>query len=467
MLFETQLAKAYEKTYDIMFPKDVSEGLCNTVEDSLEHLDLTGSKVSVQQDKTLILEYANGMPGGIHAFNASVKGFVKKALSEAEISLAAIKGDLKLLQNIDFVTLTKWRNIRGRSITHVAAHQSRVEAMIQTLQRTHMAHLDLQDAEGCTPLSIAAACGGLTQTLALLHFGADPRKATRVGLTPLHFAAAYGYQRIAVALLEARADIEALGAFAGLGTCSPLMAAASQGHASVVRALGSCMADVEARNTVGASALTAAASRGQTEVLAALISLKASIEEREATFDRNALMVAIQNAQPATVGLLLSAKAGIPLKEGAHFCLLCERLDRTAAHDIWGMLKKSQQTHGGASTMVHGLEDARELAATYTPKSAPSSPMSPSRFRSPGSTRSPQTLRSPGDETASEAADCVFEPDEFDVEKCKHCGRWRRDHLEKEWSAREDARVGGSWSVFLTCLPREDLALALVLAKPF
>jgi ankyrin repeat protein len=263
-------------------------------------------------------------------------------MQRAEISLAAVTGNVEYFQTANIHMLTHWKDVRGRTATHLAAGHSHVEVLLEVLKRTGKEHLDLQDEEGITPLKVAAESGSLAAVVALLSHKADPNRQSHVSLTPLHYASARGQARTVHALLDARSNIDALGAFPGLGTCSPIMVAAWQGHSSVVRTLGSNMADLESRNTGGYCALTAAAARGRTDVVAALLSLRASVDARERTCKRSAIMVAIQSARVTTVGLLLSSKAKITAKEGEHYCMLCEGLDMDAADDIRCLLRNAQ-----------------------------------------------------------------------------------------------------------------------------
>mmetsp|Transcript_25352 Transcript_25352/g.51629 ORF Transcript_25352/g.51629 Transcript_25352/m.51629 type:complete len:85 (-) Transcript_25352:48-302(-) len=62
------------------------------------------------------------------------------------------------------------------------------------------AQLNLQDADGDTPLSNAAHQGNLRAVQVLLKAGADPRIANLSGNTPADTARAHGHQEIATLL---------------------------------------------------------------------------------------------------------------------------------------------------------------------------------------------------------------------------------------------------------------------------
>ncbi len=116
---------------------------------------------------------------------------------------------------------------------------------------------------GWTPLMIAAAERHSETVAILLAAGADVNKRNRLGRTALMFAAFYGDVRIAKALLDHGADVDAVD---GETSRPALAAAAMNGHLEVVRLLLDKGADTSIRDREGSTALGWAKKRGFTAV---------------------------------------------------------------------------------------------------------------------------------------------------------------------------------------------------------
>lgn len=138
------------------------------------------------------------------------------------------------------------------------------------------ADVSLRDADGLTPLMLAARIGalGLECARRLLEAGARADEKDPGGVTALMLAARNGGTETAKLLLEAGADPEARGGAGGaLGGWSALDEAARGGHWEAARVLLEAGADPNARSASGNTAGDfAAASRalGSLRVLEAL-----------------------------------------------------------------------------------------------------------------------------------------------------------------------------------------------------
>ncbi|CAN0062930.1 unnamed protein product, partial [Hapterophycus canaliculatus] len=74
-----------------------------------------------------------------------------------------------------------------------------------------LANPNAQDAEGCTPVFLAAQEGHEEVVVDLLRNGASPDISREDGWAPLHAAARFGHAATALALLqEGRADLDAV-----------------------------------------------------------------------------------------------------------------------------------------------------------------------------------------------------------------------------------------------------------------
>jgi len=140
--------------------------------------------------------------------------------------------------------------------------------------------------------------------LAQLPAGTAPAAAAR-SLVP---AAAGGSVEVAEALLVARADVR--GAPTDERGTGPLVAAADEGSAKMVRWLLSHGADPDAASMDGATALMAASGRGASECVSELLAARASPDVR-ASGGWTSLMLAARGGRAEVVRALLDAKAQV------------------------------------------------------------------------------------------------------------------------------------------------------------
>src|SRR5688572_9930143 len=114
--------------------------------------------------------------------------------------------------------------------------------------------VNTKDAQGHTPLTLAAAFGSVEAVRTLIASGADVRLAGPGGITPLHLA---GDDPVKTRLLlDAGADANAA---SQLGRTPLIVAAAGSRYAEVVRLLISRGANVNAADNQGVTPLIAAA----------------------------------------------------------------------------------------------------------------------------------------------------------------------------------------------------------------
>lgn len=145
------------------------------------------------------------------------------------------------------------------------AVESRNDALVAQLLR-QSAPVDLQLADGTTPLMVAALHGSVESVRQLLEYGADVNAANDRGVTPLIWAATEPEK--ARLLVNQGADVNARSARWN----TPLhVAAASPGAAVVVQLLLDHGGDAAARNRDEASVLGRAVGAGSLESVQALI----------------------------------------------------------------------------------------------------------------------------------------------------------------------------------------------------
>lgn len=148
-------------------------------------------------------------------------------------------------------------NQDGMSPLHIALYDQKTDIALLLIKRG--AHLDL-DEHGFSALHLVAGRGGnkkvlrkLSQNVELLHQRTDDGE----GVTPLHYAAQEGKSKKVQLLLEAGAEVDAV----GLDGFTPLYLAVGNNHPKAVKVLLKAGADIEAENVAdGDTAVLALAS---------------------------------------------------------------------------------------------------------------------------------------------------------------------------------------------------------------
>ncbi len=135
--------------------------------------------------------------------------------------------------------------------------------------------VDVADARAWTPLMVAAFNGNEEVARLLIEYGANKRARDRGGYTPLHWAALKGYKEV-TALVAAGVDCNVRSSF-GL---TPLLQAASNGHAEVVSMLLQRGADPNLASNDGWTPLHKAVANGHAETIRILLRAGADIFAR-------------------------------------------------------------------------------------------------------------------------------------------------------------------------------------------
>lgn len=145
----------------------------------------------------------------------------------------------------------------------------------------------------------AAVRGDLAATKAALMAGGRVNATTEWGGTPVLLAAQQGQADVVRSLLRAGAAADGRG-----GAMSPLAAAALGGHTEVVKLLLSKGAQVDANTDAGETPLMLAVRLNRVETAAVLLEAGASLNARNRQGD-SLSMVAISENYPAMLALLL------------------------------------------------------------------------------------------------------------------------------------------------------------------
>jgi len=149
-----------------------------------------------------------------------------------------------------------------------------------------------------------AGKGDVRKVRELLDRGADVNARDEDGVTPLHYAAYYGFLDAARLLLDRGADVNARDEFGG----TPLHYAAGSGHVNVVRLLLDRGADVNARDEDGVTPLHYAAYYGFLDAARLLLDRGADVNAR-AKYGVTPLYLAAREGHVDVARLLLERGA--------------------------------------------------------------------------------------------------------------------------------------------------------------
>ncbi|KAJ9459123.1 Tankyrase [Diplonema papillatum] len=166
-----------------------------------------------------------------------------------------------------------------------------------------------EDADGWSPLHIAAQEGATSIAAFLLEHGALVNKPNALGWSPLHSASFAGHDATVTLLLNHGADINATDS---TGRTS-LHYACRKGHDSVVRILVKGKADVDKANAVDLTPLGIAACNGREKIVRTLVESGADIDRCD-HLSRNPLYFACRRGDVGTVSYLLEHGADLNKK---------------------------------------------------------------------------------------------------------------------------------------------------------
>ena len=196
------------------------------------------------------------------------------------------------------------RDADGRTPLHIAAQKGETEKVLALIKAG--AEIDAQDNNGFTSLHLAAGFGQTETALVLIKAGAEIEAQNKAGNTPLHYAAGWGQTETALALIKAGAEIEAQ---ANNGS-TPLHLAAWNGETETALALIKAGAEIDAQSNGGNTPLHVAALFGKTETALALIKAGANVNARNNEGETPA-QIAEREGHSATARAIESARKKI------------------------------------------------------------------------------------------------------------------------------------------------------------
>lgn len=258
-----------------------------------------------------------GGAGSAYSDREKVSCILKAAAAGDQFAFESAAADLDGCDKVaEVARAVKDGNKRGA--LHFAAlrgHAKLVRFLIGELKCA----VDEADAEGDTPLLLAARGGFADAAAALLDAGANPRARGAGGAEPVHHGAASGCAALLKRLLEAGAPVEAA-SDAG----PPLLWAAGQAHAECVEALVQAGASANAVNGDGVTALVMVAAlggdHGAAACVRALAAGGADMNRRMAQMDAfTALHVAADMGDAEVVSTLLECGSDPNVSDASGF----------------------------------------------------------------------------------------------------------------------------------------------------
>lgn len=186
------------------------------------------------------------------AFAGSFDDFFKAAQLDNESAMVELA-----LRGFDLNT----RNERGDHALHVALREDSPK-VVNFLLSQRTVKVESRNAQGESPLMIAAIMGQLESAKRLIQRGAEVNKT---GWTPLHYAASRT-ERDSVEMVRLMLQHHAYIDAESPNKSTPLMLAAHYGHADVVRLLLEEGADPSLRNEQGLTAVDFARRAGRDDM---------------------------------------------------------------------------------------------------------------------------------------------------------------------------------------------------------
>lgn len=231
----------------------------------------------------------------------------------------------------------------GRKILNNLLDEKESNLRVKQLESEIMLHIGKQEAEIALRVNNAACHGDLYQLKALIHAGADLNKLDYDGRSPLHLAAARGYEDITLFLLQEGVDMNKRDNFGN----TPLLEAIRNGNDRVASLLlkegASLMIDD------AGSFLCTAVARGDTDFLRRVLSNGIDPNSKDYD-DRTPLHVATSH------GLHLMAK------------LLVEAGASVFAKDRWGNTPLDEGRMCGNKNLIKMLENAKSAQLSEFPE---------------------------------------------------------------------------------------------------
>ncbi len=216
---------------------------------------------------------------------------------------AAEKGHLTTVQvllNANSINIDT-KNHNGATALYIAAAFGRDDIVKALIQKG--ANVNITDDDGWAPLMYAAEKGHLTTVQALLNANSININArNKKGRAALYVAAYHGKDDVVKALIQKGANVNII----SHDGWTPLMAAADQGHLTIVQALLSApQIDINAKDISGSNALMVATDRGKGNVVKVLIDHGADVNVTDDQ-GQTLLMFALKKGRKEIVQTLLS-----------------------------------------------------------------------------------------------------------------------------------------------------------------
>mmetsp|Transcript_72902 Transcript_72902/g.126599 ORF Transcript_72902/g.126599 Transcript_72902/m.126599 type:complete len:419 (-) Transcript_72902:119-1375(-) len=208
-----------------------------------------------------------------------------------------------LLALLEYSADLRVRDEGGLMPIHKAATMGRADSISMILERDP-AIVNVEAADGWTPLHLAAHGGHMVACEALLAYGADSNASDAERMQPLHRACTSGSDLVCQVLVRGGADMRAL----DRSQNTPLHTACQEGHTMAARALLEMGAPLDLTDHMRRTPLHVATEAGNFELCEALLQFLADPGSMDINKGiASPLAIARRSRQPEIVGLFEAA----------------------------------------------------------------------------------------------------------------------------------------------------------------
>ena len=223
-------------------------------------------------------------------------------------------------------------------------------------------------AQASAPVADVAMQGDRAGVKALLQQGGDVNAAQGDGMTALHWAAMKNDAELAQMLVYAGANLRAT---TRLGANTPLVLAARNGHADVVKVLLTAGADARSATSTGTTPLMLAAASGNVDAVKALLAAGSDVEAKESSMQQTPLMFAAAFSRVEVMKALIATGADVKATTKVVNLAALTSPEEESVRPPTPPAPATPGRPGGAPTPEPNAAQARTTASAAAPAATP------------------------------------------------------------------------------------------------